>query len=87
MYEIGITEINTHVRRLGYVSAILKLLAHKTLSESLLYKRLERWSLNHEIAILTRRRTIFGCSPGCFTASQGYPNQPMLPNTIGSASG
>ena len=48
MYEIGITEINTHVRRLGYVSAILKLLEHKTLSESLLYNRLERWSLNHE---------------------------------------
>lgn len=48
MYEIGITEINTHVRRLGYVSAILRLLEHKTLSESLLYNRLERWSLNHE---------------------------------------
>ena len=48
MYEIGITEINTHVRRLGYVSAILKLLEHKTLSESLLYNRLERWSLKHE---------------------------------------
>ena len=47
-YEVGITEINTLVRRLGYVSAILRLLEHKTLGESTLYSRLEKWSLNHE---------------------------------------
>lgn len=47
-YKVGITEINTLVRRLGYVSAILQLLEHKTLSESVLYTRLEKWSLNHE---------------------------------------
>lgn len=47
-YEIGITNINTLVRRLGYVSAILRLLEHKTLSRSVLYTRLEKWSLNHE---------------------------------------
>ncbi|MXV82229.1 MAG: hypothetical protein F4X56_00770 [Gammaproteobacteria bacterium] len=47
-YEVGITEINTLVRRLGYVSAILRLLEHKTLSESVLYSQLEKWSLNHE---------------------------------------
>ncbi len=47
-YEIGITNINTLVRRLGYVSAILQLLEHKTLSESVLYTRLEKWSLDHE---------------------------------------
>lgn len=47
-YEAGITEINTLVRRLGYVSAILRLLEHKTLSESVLYTRLEKWSLSHE---------------------------------------
>ena len=47
-YEVGITEINTLVRRLGYVSAILCLLEHKTLSESVLYTRLEKWSLSHQ---------------------------------------
>lgn len=47
-YEVGITEINTLVRRLGYVSAILRLLEHKTLNESLLYMQLEKWSLNHK---------------------------------------
>ncbi len=47
-YEAGITEINTLVRRLGYVSAILRLLEHRTLSESVLYTQLEKWSLNHE---------------------------------------
>ena len=47
-YEVGITEINTLVRRLGYVSAILRLLEHRTLSESVLYAQLEKWSLNHE---------------------------------------
>ena len=47
-YQVGITEINVLVRRLGYVSAILRLLEHKTLSESMLYARLEKWSLDHE---------------------------------------
>lgn len=47
-YEVGITDINVLVRRLGYVSAILQLLEHKTLSESVLYARLEKWSLDHE---------------------------------------
>lgn len=47
-YKVGITEINVLVRRLGYVSAILRLLEHKTLSESMLYTRLERWSLTHQ---------------------------------------
>ena len=47
-YEVGITDINELVRRLGYVSAILRLLEHKTLSESVLYTRLERWSLIHQ---------------------------------------
>lgn len=47
-YEVGITEINTLVRRLGYVSTILRLLEHKTLSESMLYTRLEKWSLIHQ---------------------------------------
>ncbi|MDE0552578.1 MAG: hypothetical protein OXI24_00050 [Candidatus Poribacteria bacterium] len=47
-YEVGITDINVLVRRLGYVSAILRLLEHKTLSESVLYSQLEKWSLNHE---------------------------------------
>ena len=47
-YKVGITEINTLVRRLGYVSAILRLLGHKTLNESMLYTQLEKWSLNHE---------------------------------------
>ena len=47
-YKVGITEINVLVRRLGYVSAILRLLEHKTLSESVLYTQLERWSLEHK---------------------------------------
>ena len=47
-YEVGITDINVLVRRLGYVSAILRLLEHKTLSESMLYSRLEKWSLDHK---------------------------------------
>lgn len=47
-YEVGITEINTLVRRLGYVSAILRLLEHRTLSESVLYTQLEKWSLKHK---------------------------------------
>ena len=47
-YKVGITEINVLVRRLGYVSAILRLLEHETLSESVLYTRLERWSLTHQ---------------------------------------
>ena len=47
-YEVGITEINTLVRRLGYVSAILRLLEHRTLSESMLYTRLEKWSFIHQ---------------------------------------
>jgi hypothetical protein len=47
-YEAGITDINVVVRRLGYVSAILRLLEHKTLSESMLYTRLEKWSLDHK---------------------------------------
>ena len=47
-YKVGITEINTLVRRLGYVSAILRLLEHKTLNESLLYTRLEKWSFIHQ---------------------------------------
>ena len=47
-YEVGITDINVVVRRLGYISAILRLLEHRTLSESVLYTRLERWSLNHK---------------------------------------
>ena len=47
-YEVGITDINVLVRRLGYVSAILRLLEHNTLSESMLYSRLEKWSLEHE---------------------------------------
>ena len=47
-YKVGITEINTLVRRLGYVSAILRLLEHRTLSESMLYTRLEKWSFIHQ---------------------------------------
>ncbi len=47
-YEAGITDINVLVRRLGYVSAILQLLEHSTLSESMLYTRLEKWSLDRE---------------------------------------
>lgn len=47
-YEVGITDINVVVRRLGYVSAILRLLEHKTLNESMLYSRLEKWSLDHK---------------------------------------
>ena len=47
-YEVGITDINVLVRRLGYVSAILRLLEHNTLSESMLYSRLEKWSLDHK---------------------------------------
>jgi len=46
-YEIGITEINTQVRRLGYASAILSILGNRTLNESLLYNRLEQWSVEH----------------------------------------
>lgn len=67
-YEIGITEINTQVRRLGYVSAILLIIGHRTTSEVLLYERLERWSLSHQTELMsysnpqgfirpTRRRT------------------------------
>ena len=52
-YEVGITDINVLVRRLGYVSAILRLLEHKTLSESVLYTRLERWSLDHKQDLMT----------------------------------
>ena len=52
-YEVGITDINVLVRRLGYISAILRLLEHKTLSESVLYTRLERWSLDHEQDLIT----------------------------------
>lgn len=47
VYEIGITEINTQVRRLGYASAILSILGNRTLNESLLYNRLEQWSVEH----------------------------------------
>lgn len=47
-YKVGITNINTLVRRLGYVSAILRLLEHRTLSESMLYARLEKWSCIHQ---------------------------------------
>ncbi len=47
-YEVGITDINVLVRRLGYVSAILQLLEHNTLSESMLYTRLEKWSLDNK---------------------------------------
>jgi hypothetical protein len=47
-YEAGITDINVVVRLLGYASAILGLLEHKTLSESMLYTRLEKWSLDHK---------------------------------------
>ena len=47
-YKAGITEINTLVRRLGYVSAILRLLEHRTLSEPMLYARLEKWSCIHQ---------------------------------------
>ena len=47
-YEVGITDINVVVRRLGYISAILRLLEHKTLSESVLYAQLEKWSLDHK---------------------------------------
>ena len=51
-YEVGITDINVLVRRLGYVSAILRSLEHNTLSESMLYTRLEKWSLNHKQDLL-----------------------------------
>ena len=51
-YEAGITDINVVVRRLGYVSAILRLLKNKTLSESMLYTRLEKWSLDHKKDLL-----------------------------------
>ena len=56
-YEVGITEINVLVRRLGYVSAILGLLEHKTLSESVLYTQLEKWSLNHEQDLMALRES------------------------------
>ncbi len=46
-YNVGITEINTQVRRLGYASAILCLLGTKSLNETLLYDRLGRWSEEH----------------------------------------
>lgn len=52
-YKVGITEINTLVRRLGYVSAILRLLEHRTMSESMLYARLEKWSLTHQQDFIT----------------------------------
>jgi hypothetical protein len=48
VYNIGITDINTQVRRLGYASAILLILGTKTLSESLLHDRLQKWSAQHE---------------------------------------
>ena len=51
-YKVGITEINTLVRRLGYVSAILRMLEHKTLSEAVLYTRLEKWSLDHKQGLI-----------------------------------
>lgn len=47
-YQIGITEINTQVRRLGYVSAILSILGNRTLSETLLYDRIQKWSEVHQ---------------------------------------
>ena len=56
-YKVGITEINTLVRRLGYVSAILRLLGHKTLNESMLYTQLEKWSLNHEQNLMGLRES------------------------------
>ena len=52
-YEIGITDINTQVRRLGYASAILLILGSKTLSEQLLFDRLEKWSVKHESDLTT----------------------------------
>lgn len=61
-YKVGITEINTLVRRLGYVSAILRLLEHKTLSEAVLYTQLERWSLTHQRDFIT------------YTNPQGFVN-------------
>lgn len=52
-YETGITEINTQVRRLGYVSGLLTILGSRTLSELLLLERLQTWSVKHEDALRT----------------------------------
>lgn len=47
-YDVGITEINTQVRRLGYVSAILSILSNRTFNETLLLDRLQNWSVEHK---------------------------------------
>lgn len=50
-YSIGITDINTQVRRLGYISAILRALNEFALSEAALLNRLEHWSVRNASAL------------------------------------
>jgi hypothetical protein len=46
IYQIGITEINTQVRRLAYLSALISILGQKSITETLLFQRLEKWSVS-----------------------------------------
>ena len=87
-YEVGITEINTLVRRLGYVSAILRLLEHKTLSESMLYTQLEKWSLDHEqdLANYTNRQGFIKATRGQ-AAPKRYTNFAVSLGLIGRIAG
>ena len=87
-YEVGITEINTLVRRLGYVSAILRLLEHKTLSESMLYTQLEKWSLNHEQDLVnyTNRQGFIKATRGQ-AAPKRYANLAVSLGLVGRIAG
>lgn len=87
-YEAGITDINVLVRRLGYVSAILRLLEHKTLSESVLYTRLERWSFNHKQNLKDyANEQGFVKTTRCQTASKRYTNFVVSMGLIGRIAG
>ena len=87
-YEVGITEINTLVRRLGYVSAILRLLEHKTLSESMLYTQLEKWSLDHEQNLVnyTNRQGFIKATRGQ-AAPKRYANLAVSLGLVGRIAG
>ena len=87
-YEVGITDINVVVRRLGYISALLQLLEYKTLSESVLCSRLERWSLDHkqDLKNYANEQGFIKATRGQ-TASKRYTNLVISMGLIGRIAG
>jgi hypothetical protein len=47
-YNLGITETNTQVRRLGYLSALIWILKDRSMSEQILVERIQSWSADHQ---------------------------------------